>query len=416
MSLTRTRASLGLPIGWKANKYEPSRPVALANECLGRSAMRGIQSFACAALAMLAVACANDAALATSPLKKVTLPANAAWQKLDTVAFRGKQDDIFFLDSERGWYVNGAGKIYGTENGGATWTELTSKPGTYFRTIAFVDDKIGFAGNIGTEYFPNVTDETPLYRTADGGKTWQAVTTIDGPAVKGLCAIDVLKARMINAGVLEDRVLIHAGGRVGGPAFLLRSLDGGNTWKSIDLSAHTKMILDVKFFDAMTGFVFGASDSNTEKSNAIIIMTKDGGKTWSRQYQSARPFELTWKASFPTRDIGYVTIQNYNPDKSVSQRYVAKTTDGGITWRELPLVNDHPVRQFGVGFVTPDIGWVGTTNGGYQTEDGGTTWKYVDMGRAVNKVRIVERQNGFVGYAIGVDVRKFDWMRSAGSP
>ncbi len=39
--------------------------------------------------------------------------------------------------------------------------------------------------------------------------------------------------------------------------------------------------------------------------------------------------------------------------------------------------------------------------------DGGVTWTSVaDMGRASNKVRIIRDGDGFVGYAIGLDVRK----------
>jgi photosystem II stability/assembly factor-like uncharacterized protein len=358
--------------------------------------------------------CALLGACATAPepptreaTKTYTLPADAKWQKLETVAYRGKQDDIFFLTADLGWYVNGGGKIYKTPDGGKTWIEKLSQPGTFVRTVGFVNEKIGFAGNIGTDYFPGVTDTTPLYMTDDGGDTWRAVSSIEGPTVKGLCAIDVLHTKFINSGVLDSRTVIHAGGRVGGPAFLLRSMDGGKTWKSQDVSAHTKMILDVKFFDENRGFIMGASDTDTEKSNALIIATHDGGATWKKVYQSNRPFEITWKASFPTRDTGYVTIQNYNPDKTISQRYVAKTIDGGATWNEIPLVNDHAVRQFGVGFADEKIGWVGTTTGGYQTVDGGATWTSVaEMGRASNKVRIIRDGNGFVAYAIGLDVRK----------
>jgi photosystem II stability/assembly factor-like uncharacterized protein len=343
----------------------------------------------------------------SSPSMRVhSAPPDNAWQKLDTVAYRGKQDDIFFLTPDLGWYVNGAGKIYKTTDGGRKWVEKLSKTGTFFRTIGFVDENIGFAGNIGTDYFPGVTDTTPLYVTQDGGETWNAVTGIDGPTVKGLCAIDLLRTQFINSGVMDSRTVIHAAGRVGGPAFLLRSMDGGKTWKSSDLSEHTKMILDVKFFNENEGLIMGATDSDPAKSNALIIATRDGGATWQKVYQSNRLYELTWKASFPLRNFGYVTIQSYNPDKSASQRYVAKTTDGGKTWKELPLVDDHSVREFGVGFADALLGWVGTSNGGYQTTDGGTTWKFVDMGRAVNKIRIVKKGEGFVGYAIGTGVSK----------
>jgi photosystem II stability/assembly factor-like uncharacterized protein len=76
------------------------------------------------------------------------------------------------------------------------------------------------------------------------------------------------------------------------------------------------------------------------------------------------------------------------------------------------MANDAADREFGVGFVTVDTGWVGTGKGGYHTTDGGKTWNFVEMGRAVNKIRIVptetKNNNRFVGYAIGTEVRKLD--------
>jgi photosystem II stability/assembly factor-like uncharacterized protein len=370
--------------------------------------LRSVLALACVALT---VACATQ-----SPLQapgRYQLTAASAWEKLTTVAFPGKQDDISFIDERIGWYGNGAGKIYRTGDGGATWAEQLSQKGTFVRTIGMVDAKRGFMGNVGTDYYPGVTDTNPLYETRDGGASWTVVPRerISGPIVKGLCAIDVLKKQSIFQGTLQDRTIIHAAGRVGGPGFVMRSLDGGEKWTVLDLNHLVGPILDVKFFDENVGYVFAATSADVEKSNALILQTRDGGVTWKKVYQSTRPFELTWKASFPTREVGYVTIQNYNPDKAVSQRVVAKTTDGGNTWSEVALVDDHAVRQFGIAFATPLLGWVGTTTSGFQTTDGGQTWTRMNMGRAVNKIRLLPTSDGLVGYAIGVDVFKLNLPR-----
>jgi photosystem II stability/assembly factor-like uncharacterized protein len=336
-----------------------------------------------------------------------TPQANARWFKLPTEAYKGKQDDIFFIDARTGFYGNGAGKIFKTVDGGRHWTLVLNKPGTYIRALGFVDGQTGFAGNIGTEYFPGVTDTTPLYRTVDGGATWLPVTGMSGPEVKGLCAIDILKSGFINAGNLEQRTVVHAAGRVGGPAYVMRSLDAGASWRTIDMSPWLAAITDIKFFDEMNGIVVGSDDASIERSHAVVVSTRDGGQTWQRVYTSTRPYELSWKASFPSRDVGYVTVQNYNPDKKVTQRVVAKTLDGGKTWQELALADDFAVREFGVAFADEKTGWVGTTTTGFATRDGGLTWQRVEMGRAVNKIRIVPDGEHYVGYAIGVDVYKF---------
>jgi photosystem II stability/assembly factor-like uncharacterized protein len=353
----------------------------------------------------LALAC-TTAAPRSEPAPPPLDPANLAWSKLETEPYRGKQDDIFFISPNVGWYVNGAGKIFKTTDGGATWVQKLHKPGTYFRCIAFVDERRGFAGNIGPDYFPNVTDATPLYETRDGGETWTPVTAIQGPAPKGLCAIHVVRVPFINAGNLDHKVTIWAGGRVGGPAYLLKSADGGDSWVSVDLSAHGAMILDVEFLDADNGIISSASSTNVAESHARILRTSDGGKTWTKVYESARPYEITWKSSFPTKQVGYVTVQSYDPDQSVTRRVVAKTTDGGRTWSEIPLVDDFAVRELGIAFADESVGWVGTTTGGYETRDGGATWKPVDLGRAANKIRLIRSGNELVGYAIGVNVYK----------
>jgi photosystem II stability/assembly factor-like uncharacterized protein/dienelactone hydrolase len=338
--------------------------------------------------------------------KDETILPEKGWKKLNTDRYPGKQDDIAFINEKEGWYVNGYGSIYNTKNGGETWEKQLEKKGTFFRCIAFVDSLRGFAGTVGTDYFPNVTDTIPLYGTTDGGKTWTPVS-YSGPYVKGLCAMDIVKEQYINHGKIDYKIHIYGVGRVGSPANMMVSHDGGLTWTSNSMNKDCKMLFDIKMFDKNNGIVCAASDEDMEKSNALILKTSDGGKTWKKVYQSNRPFEGTWKASFPTKEVGYVTIQSYNPDPNVKQQRIAKTTDGGETWNEINLVEDAGAREFGIGFIDENHGFVGTMNSGYETKDGGKTWTKVNLGMACNKIRIYKDANGKVfGYAIGVDVLK----------
>ena len=347
--------------------------------------------------------------IATNEAPKPEASSNTyAWKKLETEAYRGKQDDIYFVNERLGWYVNGSGKIFKTTDAGETWTMQLHKPGTFFRCIAFVDEMRGFAGNIGPGYFPNVSDNVPLYETSDGGTTWTAVTNIEGPPVVGLCAMQVLREKFVNAGNLDTRIRIIGVGRVGGPTAMLYSDDLGKSWQQIDIQAKAAMAFDVHFFNRNEGYIAAATNADPAQSNALILSTIDGGKTWTNAWQSTRSFELTWKIAFPTREVGYVTIQSYNPDPAVKERFVAKTTDGGKTWAEMPLVSDHKVREFGVGFLDARTGWVGAVPNGFQTMDGGATWQAVEMGNAVNKIRILETDSGHVGYAIGINVHRIE--------
>ena len=346
------------------------------------------------------------------------LVAKGDWITSPTEKYPGKQDDVFFPSPQVGYYGNGAGKLFRTADGGASWTKVLDKPGTYWRALGFLDERRGFAGNIGPDAFPGVSDETLLYRTDDAGATWTPVALPDAAGARGVCAIDILAVDAVNAGHRLHKEIVHVGGRVGGPAALYASDDGGGTWRRLALPPEVAMILDVKFVDVSTGFVFAGSDPDVTASHGLIEKTTDSGRTWRKVYESARPYELLWKGAFPTRQVGYATLQNYtgeaaaDPEAHVTAlaaRFVVKTVDGGETWRELPVTSDATMQEFGVGFVDERHGWIGAIPAGFETTDGGATWTPAPaMPKAANKLRIVRDGAGAHVWAIGLDVRHLD--------
>jgi len=319
------------------------------------------------------------------------------WRTLTTEAYPKKRDDMVFVNTQTGFYGTGKGNLYRTDDGGQTWWLAWSKPGTFIRSLGFIDAKHGFLGNLGAG-LGDITDATPLYETTDGGLTW-APARIGDAAIPGVCAIDILKTRSIHEGDVSERVYIHAAGRANGPAKLLRSENGGQSWSLIDLSDRAGMILDVKFLDPNNGFVFAATNGDISQSSALILKTSDGGRTWREVYRSKRLNEIIWKASFADAHVGYATLQNDDP-ANIQQR-VAKTVDGGEHWVELPLIADKDAQEFGVGFVTPDHGWVGAATGGFETRDGGKTWTPSPLARLANKIRTRAADGAPMTYAIG---------------
>jgi photosystem II stability/assembly factor-like uncharacterized protein len=315
----------------------------------------------------------------------------AKWVELEEApSITGKQDDLSFIDADHGWSINGLGRIYGTSDGGASWTKLLDQPGTYFRAVTFLDAQRGFAANIGTDYFPGVTDEVPLYRTADGGVSWAPVTEITGPMPKGICNFSTLGERIV------------ATGRVGGPAFVAISEDGGDTWASQDVSDTLAMLVDSHFVDTQTGFITGGS-ATTSLTRCVIARTDDGGATWTEAFKSKTP-GMCWKLSFPSPQVGYAAVL---PLSGSSGTFV-KTTDGGQTWEELPFV-DSAYGALGIGFITEQIGWIGgeaSTEPAYRTQDGGLTWQPDDsLGPYINRFRFVDAHTA---YAIGSSIYKLE--------
>jgi hypothetical protein len=68
------------------------------------------------------------------------------WHILSTEAYPKKRDDIVFTDRLTGFY--GTGKLYRTQDGGQSWHLIWSKPGTFIRSLGFIDTKHGFLGNL----------------------------------------------------------------------------------------------------------------------------------------------------------------------------------------------------------------------------------------------------------------------------
>jgi photosystem II stability/assembly factor-like uncharacterized protein len=328
------------------------------------------------------------------------------WNMLKTEPYKGKQDDIYFVNENTGWYINGFGKIFHTADGGQNWDLQLEKKGTFFRCIAFIDSLNGFVGTVGTDYFPNVTDTIPLYKTSDGGKSWEPVNYA-GKYIKGLCAFDIVKEAYINHGEIDYKYHIYGVGRVGSPANFIVSHDNGKSFTSMDMRKYCSALYDIKMFNKKEGFACASSTEAIETSHAVILQTKDGGETWKKVFESKRPFEISWKMFFPSAKVGYATLQSYNPDSTVVAQHFIKTTNGGKKWKEYELCKDHKSRPFGVGFIDENNGFIGTMNTGFQTKNGGGVWTKVDLGRACNKIRIVKLPNGNIyGYAIGVNVFK----------
>lgn len=322
----------------------------------------------------------------------------------DTVSDR--YDDVFFLDKDTGWAVSlgNGGRILRTYDGGNNWQTLVSGTGLYYRDITFLNSTLGFIGLL----FPTPNTYPFMLVTTDGGLNWQPFSPFSpgSTTITGVCGMHKL-----------NNSTISAVGRYYGPAFFFMTNNKGVTWKRKDLSNYARGLIDVFFFTPDTGFASGTlttfSQSSPIDSCGVILYTTDGGDTWEQVAKTSGKRELCWKLSFPSRNIGYASIDSRTSGAANAPRYFLKTTDGGLTWTEKYLCNDGKFQAQAIGFINDTVGWIGGRNYGtdsnliytYQTTDGGETWTpCIDM-KSLNRFRFLTDKTG---YAAGKQIYKLE--------
>lgn len=315
----------------------------------------------------------------------------SAWEKVTAYPVdRGRSDDLHFFDPETGFVINSQGYLSYTEDGGESWKIVHKNEGTFFRCLTFKNRKEGWLGTIGTDdRFLSSKDTVAMYETKDGGLSWKPVEFI-GPNPKGLCGLQK---------VTDD--FIVGCGRVRGPSYFIKTTDGGKNWYSYDLNHLAGSLIATHFFDDSHGFMIGGTTDDKKNSQSLVLETFDGGMTWDTAYISPQKGEYCWKFSFPTPEIGFISIQR-NVRKG--RFYHLQTTDGGKTWKEV----EHTSRYYyvqGIGFINSKIGWMGGSNNWtYETRDGGENWRKVkDIGKGFNNFQFF---GDTLAYGVGFGVFK----------
>lgn len=278
-------------------------------------------------------------------------------------------EDLYFLNADTGFAAGGgSGRILRTYNGGDFWWVVGELGDSYLRSIEFLDAQNGFCGSLDGQ----------LYRTTDGGDSWTDIMGQLPQPVPGICGLSA-----------PDASTIYGSGVFFGPAYVVKSADGGDTWQHTDLSALAWCLVDVHFLNADTGFVVGGGADNT--SGASIYRTEDGGATWAEVFTTGTGYEWFWKIQSPDGLHLYASIESaFN-----ARPRIAMSSDAGLSWT-LDTVANNNGRLQGVGFLTPEFGWAGD-NVLFGTSDGGETWNTTFQVPGFNRFHRVSDQLAYAG-------------------
>jgi photosystem II stability/assembly factor-like uncharacterized protein len=170
--------------------------------------------------------------------------------------------------------------VYRSLDGGTTWRHMGLRETQTIGRIVIDprDPNVVFVAAAGHLWGPN--EQRGLYRTKDAGKTWQKVLGVD----ENTGAVDVAidrDGRTVLAATYQRRRRAW-GFAGGGPGSALwRSLDGGDTWERLTNGLPTgntgRIGIDISKSDP--NIVFAV----IENKNGGVFRSADRGTTWTRQ-------------------------------------------------------------------------------------------------------------------------------------
>lgn len=209
-------------------------------------------------------------------------------------------------------------------------------------------------------------------RSIDGGNTWRflQVKGHEKLEFRSLYAFDSLNAVIANAGT---------------PAMILQTTDGGRNWKSVFQNSHPDAFIDgVDFWNSSEGIFYG----DAIEGSMLIVKTRDGGKTWTEISPDLRPKLMAGEGSFAASGTNIRCIGN---DKVViatggKQSRLFISNDKAKSWRiiDVPIIQGQTMTGiFSTAFLDANRGLV--VGGNYEidslakdhiflTRDGGKTW------------------------------------------
>lgn len=267
--------------------------------------------------------------------------------------------------------------VYKSVDGGRSWRNVGLKDSRHIGALIVHPDNpnIVFVAALGHAFGPN--DERGIYRTTDGGQTWTKVLGKD----QNTGAIDVVfdphNPNTLFAALYQVRRqpwFFSSGGEGSG---LYRSTDGGNTWQHLQGHGLPEGVLG-RIGVTVSGADSGRVYALIEAKEGGIFRSDDGGDNWTKINDDLRFRQRAWYFSsiyadpraadtlyvlntglfrsvdggkefklLPARhgDHHGLWIDPKDPDRigNVSDGGASVSTDGGETWS---TEDNQPTAQF----------------------------------------------------------------------
>ena len=311
-------------------------------------------------------------------------------------------DSVYMTTINDGWGISGA-NILVTSDGGQTWSDVTPYAGEYDTVYGGFGDS-QHAWIVFSEA-NQIDNNLTIYRTIDGGKTWEFY---DRPPVDSGIAGDQTWVEFV---VLNNNDLwimprsVVAGAGIHYNHELFKTTDGGQSL--INLNAETS--------DDYTGWGFVSPDVGIrtiqtlgayEAAPPAFDITYDGGTTWTNlelpppagnpNLFSEFPYCETYQPVFLSPQSVRMLVgcfDEYMPPKTTSS-FLYTSLDGGSSWETTALPQNLDVPNDKLFFFDPLHALLLGKNF-YKSDDGGLTWTLIKKVVWDGQFSFNDSQNGW---------------------
>jgi photosystem II stability/assembly factor-like uncharacterized protein len=296
-------------------------------------------------------------------------------QSIGAIAVAASNPSIIYVGSGEGLHrpdLSVGNGIYKSTDAGKTWIHLGLRDGLQIPALAIDprDPNRVFAAVLGHPYGPN--EERGLFRSTDGGQSWQKIIYKNENTGASDVAIDpshpdVMYASMWEAreGPWEDNNEFNGTG--GG---LFKSTDGGNTWHPLTNGLPKDL----------TQIYVAIAPSDTRRLYATVAVASgplafyrsdDAGENWFKATDDPRP-----SGRIGGGDLAIPRVDSKNADVVYSASTVTmRSADGGKSWssfRGAPGGDDY--QNLWINPTDPNIILLVSDQGALVTVNGGVTW------------------------------------------
>jgi photosystem II stability/assembly factor-like uncharacterized protein len=261
--------------------------------------------------------------------------------------------------------------VYKSTDAGRTWTNLGLRDTSQIGRIAIHprSPDIAYVAAVGHPYGPNA--ERGVFRTKDGGRTWQNVLFVDNKTGAADIAMDLSNPQVLYATtwqVLRRPWDIFTRGPGGG---LYKSTDGGDSWKKLSTGLPSGNLgkIGVTVSPANPQRVWATVEADTAGG---IYRSDDAGGTWALLNGD---FNMTARQYY----YGHVFAdpQDANTVFTFCAKYFYKSIDGGRTYTTV----NTPHGDYHDLWIDPKdhLRMINGSDGGASvTFNGGRTWSSLD--------------------------------------